>query len=198
MHKQRKLILVASAIGIISTFLPWFTISAGAFTYSVSQSRNGFHNVGIVYFILMVAIALISLLGEHKEMLQKNLRLAVIGGGIFSLLFLTIYYNSAKDDMGAGFGFVNLSIGFGLILAFLTSIIITIIPFVLNQPGEGLGIDVLQLKSGVNSLQGSISNAANLISKKPNKMEELEKLITWRNEGKITVEEYKELKSKII
>ena len=46
MSKQRKFVLIASAIGIISMFLPWFSF----FGFRIS----GMHGVGILVFLCFV------------------------------------------------------------------------------------------------------------------------------------------------
>lgn len=206
MNKQRKLILIAAAIGIISTFLPWIKISAGAFGYNVSQSTNGFHGIGIFYFILLIAAAIIAGIGDQKLMLQKNMRLAVIGAGVLALICLIISYSDVSDATSAnGFGVVDASIGIGMILSFLAAIAVAVIPFVIKQAGESLGSDFAQLKDNLKAVQDNISSAAAAAKSKnvspasdQNRMSELEKLIAWRNEGKITEAEYQDLKAKII
>lgn len=202
MTKQRKLILLATIIGVISTFLPWITVSAGAFGYSVSRSQNGFHGIGILYFILLIAVAVIAAVGDQKEMLQKNMRLMAIGGGALSLVCLLIAFSNAKDETSGSFGVANASIGFGLMLAFLSALAVTAVPIVIKKADESLATDFDQLKSSLKSMQGNISanieNVRQTPAKKQVRMDELEKLITWREEGKISQEEYEDLKSKII
>ena len=53
MHRQRKLLLIAAAVGFISVFLPWVRMDVGGFLQGmgVDTSVNGFRSVGI--WILM-------------------------------------------------------------------------------------------------------------------------------------------------
>ena len=194
MNKQRKLILAAAGIGVIATFLPWFSISARAFGYSASNGRNGFHEAGIFYFIFLVVVGIIAVLGDQSKTLEKNMRLAVIGSGIMALISLLVAYSQAQDHTDAGFGMVSLNIGIGLMLAFITSIGVIAIPFVIKNSGESLSGDLANLKGNFNSPQGKTPAAA----PEQSRMSELEKLIEWKREGKITDEEYENLKSKII
>lgn len=202
MNKQRKLILLATTIGVISTFMPWITVSAGAFGYSVSRSQNGFHGIGIFYFILLIAVAAVAVAGDQKEMLQKNMRIMAIGGGALSLVCLLIAFSNAKEETSGSFGMANASIGFGLILAFLSALSVTAVPVFIKKAEENLAADFNQLKSSLKSMQGNISANIETVrqapAKKQGRMEELEKLIIWREEGKISQEEYEDLKSKII
>lgn len=194
--------LIAAVVGMISTFLPWITVSAGAFGYNVSRSQNGFHGIGILYFILLIAVAAIAVIGEQQEMLQKNRRLMAIGGSVLSLICLLIAFSNAKEETSGSFGMASASIGFGLILAFLSALSLTAVPIVIKNAGESLAGDFDQLKSGLKSMQGNISANIDTVrptaAKKPGRMDELEKLITWREEGKISQAEYEDLKSKII
>lgn len=176
------------------------------FGYNVSQSTNGFHGIGIFYFMLLIAAAIIAGIGDLKLMVQKNIRLAVIGAGVLALICLIISYSDVSDATSAsGFGVVNASIGTGMILSFLSAIAVAIIPFVIKQAGESLGSDFAQLKDNLKSVQDNISSAAAAAKAKnasqaadQNRMSELEKLIAWQDESKITETEYQDLKAKII
>ena len=208
MNKQRKLILVAAAIGIISTFLPWISISADAFGLNINQSQNGFHGIGILYFLLLIAVAAIAALGEQKEKLQKNMRLAVIGAGVLAVICMLIGYGNIIDTSSNGMGMVEAGIGYGFILSFLSALAIIAIPFIIKDPAESLAGDIANLKSTVKTMQGSVINATSpkypsdeairTAPAVPDRMEELEKLIDLRNAGKITTEEYEELKVKLL
>jgi len=198
MNRQRKMLLAAAVAGIVGTFLPWISISVGAFGISASQSRNGFHGLGIFFFLLMVASAIVAAMGDKQEMLDKKMRLIVIGAGVVAFLSLIITYSSIRDDVGGGYGMASSSMGIGLILSFLASIGVAIVPILIKKPGESLSDDLSMLGSSLKSMQTDMKLPNVGISKKPDRMQELEKLIQWRNEGKITSEEYEDLKSKII
>jgi hypothetical protein len=209
MNKQRKLILIAAAIGIISTFLPWFTISAGAFGYNIKQSQNGFHGIGILYFLLLIAVGTIAVVGEQKERLQKNMRLAVIGAGALAVICMLIGYGNIADTSSNGMGMVEAGVGYGFVLSFLAALVVTAIPFIIKDPEESLTSDIANFKSTVRSMQNTVitatapkypSNADQPIKTSapvPDRMEELEKLIELRNSGKISAAEYEELKAKL-
>lgn len=198
MNKQRKLILLAAMIGIISTFLPWVSVSAGAFGYSISRSQNGFHGVGILYFILMIGVALIGFMGTKTDMVSKNIRLGVMGGAALALICLLIAYGNAKDQAGGGYGLVNAAVGIGFILSFLAATALILIPLFIKQPGESLAGDLEQLKTTFNSIKTQIPTSPKPADLGSDKISELSKLIKWREEGKISEGEYETLKSKII
>lgn len=199
MNKQRKFILAASVLGIVAVFLPWISVSAGAFGYSVSESRNGFHGMGVLYFLLMVVVLVLAVTGEQSNTLEKNKRLGVLGTGLFALICLLITYSNAQDDVRGGMGFASSSVGIGMILAALSAVAVIIIPILIKKPGESLNGDLMQLKTGMKSMQGNISiPSVKKTDLSKSKMDELERLIQWRNEGRISQEEYEVLKSKII
>ena len=63
LHKQRKYILVLAAIGAISVFLPWFTISAEGLGVRISDSESGFHGTGILVFFAFIGTGIVALAG---------------------------------------------------------------------------------------------------------------------------------------
>jgi len=62
MNKQRKFVLIAAAVGIISMFLPWISF----FGFSI----NGMHGSGIVVFLCFAVSGIISLLGDQTKNLE--------------------------------------------------------------------------------------------------------------------------------
>lgn len=202
MNKQRKFLIGAALVGIVSIFLPWITVSAGAFGFSMSESRNGFRGLGIFYFFLLLGVLAICWMGDQVSMLKKNQRLYVMGIGILGLLCLFLVYNGASDSTRGSYGMANAKIGFGLILSFLATLVIIALPILIKEGGESLAGDLSNFKESLKSFQGQVTSTV-AASSKPAKTEsntvaELEKLINWRHEGKISQEEYEELKSKII
>ena len=191
MNNQRKFVLIAEAAGIISVFFPW--VYAGILSFR--ESVNGFHGTGILYFIAMVTIIIITATGNQHTTLQKKERLLVIGIGLVSLVFLLFWFNNIMDAEKIGFGTV--SIGFGFIVAVIATLGVVLIPFVIKNSGEGIISDWAALKDSLNSFQGNMKKNT-ISSEKDAKLDELEKLINWRNEGKISEEEYQDLKSKIV
>jgi hypothetical protein len=58
MNKQRKFVLIAAGVGIISMFLPWVSVSVLGF----SQTVNGMHDKGILVFLCFSASVIIAYL----------------------------------------------------------------------------------------------------------------------------------------
>jgi len=107
------IILVISAILLISVFLPWWTVSAFGF----SASSNGFHSGGVLTFIMsLVGIGL-----SFIEIPNAKYRVFAIGGaGILALLGVII----AMTDLGGGAG-----MGFGMIIALIASAALIVVGF---------------------------------------------------------------------
>lgn len=193
MVKQRKFLLIVAGIGVISTFLPWFQVSAGGFGIYASKSLNGFREAGIFYFLLMLAMGTIAYLGNREETLPKNMRLAVLGTGAGALISLVIALSQIKGMVDTGYGMVDLGIGFGFYLSVLVSIATIVVPLVLKGATEGIGDDWKNLVNKAQTLQQNVSARP----EHKNKMSELEQLMAWRQEDKITDQEFQELKSKL-
>ena len=68
MNKQRKFILIAAAVGVVSMFLPWVSISLFGYT----QSVNGMHDIGILVFLCFLAAAAVAYLGDQTQNLERN------------------------------------------------------------------------------------------------------------------------------
>src|SRR5437867_2423094 len=187
MSKQRKFIMIAAAAGIISVFLPWITIGV----FGVSQSTNGFHSYGIVVFLAFVAAGIISFMGDQTKTLDQTMWMAALATGTIALLFAIIFFT----DLNGGFGIVKA--GFGLWIAIVAAAAVIASAWLFKNPGDSLqrGFESLKKSIPVNS---NHTNTNSNNSSNSSKMIELEKLIDMRNEGKISEEEYQQLKSKLL
>jgi len=195
LHKQRKLVLIAAAVGLIAVFLPWITVSAGMFGQSISQSTNGFHGIGILAFLAFAGAGIIAFLGNQATSLDKGNWFAALGCGAVALLAVLIFIFNSSGSMGS-FGFADAGFGFGLWIAILAAAAVVVAAWLLKSPGDSL-------QSGFESLKKNIPGAVastpttNTTTAGTDKMAQLEKLIALKTEGKITEEEYQDLKSKI-
>ena len=64
MSTQKIALLVVSALGIASSFLPWVTVSLMGFSKSVSGMDGG---DGVLSLILFAVIILLVLVGTYKK-----------------------------------------------------------------------------------------------------------------------------------
>jgi hypothetical protein len=214
MNNQRKFLLIAAAVGIIAAFLPWVSVSAGMFGMSMgSVSVNGFHGVGILYCLAIVAAGIVAALGDQKALLDKNMRLVAILGGAVSIIALVIWFIDLKSSSAeGGMGVVSASVGYGFYLSAVAALAVTFIPFYIKGADDSFAGDLAKLKSSVQSIQTNIATPSTATNTSapvtpaapvappaaPDRMAELEKLIAWRAEGKITEEEFEDLKKKIL
>jgi hypothetical protein len=112
--KPNWLLLILSVLLFIMIFLPWRSYSATYFGYHIGASANGFHNGGILTFIM-------SLIGIALSFLEiptpKYKSYAIMGVGALALIGVFIGFT----DLGGGVG-----MGAGMILALIISILIIV------------------------------------------------------------------------
>jgi hypothetical protein len=183
MSKQRKFLLITALAGIVSIFLPWHT--AGGFLEGLNV--NGFHGIGVLVFFLFAAVGVLAIIGDQAKALDKTLWLITLAAGAIALLCVITRLSGGSDAFGI------LSPGIGLWLALGVSIGIIAFAWLYKNPG-----DTLQ-----NAFDGLKKNMASTStpSRPPStgsKVDELEKLIELKNQGKITEDEYQTMKSKLL
>lgn len=122
MEKNRLFIIISAAVAILSSFLPWASLNAGAFG---SYSWNGLRGDG--WFVIMFAVVAIVLacLNDVKSSLPKGFAIGVIVAGALSTI-VTLIDVFSVNKYAADFNGYGVSIGFGLILALIASIAIVV------------------------------------------------------------------------
>jgi len=183
MSKQRKFILIAAAIGVISIFLPWITIGV----FGVSNSINGFRSYGIVVFLAFAVAIVINILGDQTKTLDQTMWMVALAAGVVAVLFTILFYT----DLNGGYGVVDP--GFGLWLALIAAAGVLGSAWLYKNPSDNL-------KSGFDSIKKSMPASTNhpTTTSNTSKVSELEKLIELRSQGKISEEEYQQMKSKLL
>ena len=122
MEKNRLFIIISAAVAILSSFLPWASLNAGAFG---SYSVNGLNGDGWFILILAVVALVLACLNDVKSSLPKGLAIGVIvSGAIATVVALIDVFGVNKYT--ANFNGYGVSIGFGLILALIASIAIVV------------------------------------------------------------------------
>lgn len=141
MSKQRKAILIAAAVGVVSMFLPWVSISIAGF----GASANGMHGSGILVFLCFVAAGVLAYMGDQTTNLaQTAWMIALIAGGIAALIMVINFFDASTSGL--------LSIGFyGALLA---SIALVVCAFLFRSAGQSL-------QSGFDSLKGDLTQKMN-------------------------------------
>lgn len=150
MSKQRKFVLISSAVGFVSMFLPWVSISILGY----SQSVNGMHDKGIVVFICFVAAGLIAWLGDQTKNLDSTMWTVTLLAGAVALLLTVWFYSQATSSiMGSSI------VGFGVYISAIASIGILAFAYRFKLPADNL-------KDGFNSMkktiEGKIGNSGNV------------------------------------
>ncbi len=199
MHKQRRLLLTAVIVGIIATAFPWASQASGMFGFTTSTRLSAFmFSTGHWYFANILAAGVIAVWRDRTKELDRKMRRASFIVSVLAFVSLLLFY----FDMRAA----DFEVTIGLLLAFAAPIMISYIALTFKSPTYNLSDDMDQLGDMVGTVLkgeylGTIKDKVGDMlgkEKKPDRMEELEKLIAWRNEGKITSEEYEELKSKLL
>jgi len=139
MSKQRKFVLIAALVGVVATFLPWWSFSTFGYAYSI----NGFHGLGILAFLCFVAAGVMAYMDDQTTNLNKTKWMAtLIAGGIATLIIL--YYM-------VGSGSVMSTLGLGIYLSALAALGIVLSAFLFRSPTD-------DIKGGFDSLRNDISN----------------------------------------
>ncbi len=132
------MILIAAAIGVICTFLPWISV----FGYSVS----GMHGWGVFVFLCFLVAGAIAFMGDQTTNLNRtNWMAIIIVGGIASLIMVINFLQSLDALSLLGIGF------YGALIASLAIVGLTFV----NRSAT----DTLQ--SGFDSLKGEMNRRMN-------------------------------------
>lgn len=136
MSTQRKMILIAAAVGVIAMFLPWVSAFLG--------SINGMHGGGILAFICFLAAGFLSFTGDQSTNLNRmNWMLTLIAGGI-ALLITVINF----------FDLPSVVRGYGVYIAMAASIGILAFAWMHKSASDSL-------QGGFDTLKNSFNNNAN-------------------------------------
>lgn len=122
MEKNRLFIIISAAVAILSSFLPWASLNAGAFG---SYSWNGLRGDGWFVIIFAVVAIVLACLNDVKSSLPKGFAIGVIVAGALSTI-VTLIYVFGVNKYAVDFNGYGVSIGFGLILALIASIAIVV------------------------------------------------------------------------
>ena len=158
MSKQRKFVLISSAVGFVSMFLPWVSVSMFGYT----QSANGMHKEGVVVFLCFVVAGIIAYIDDQKKNLDKTMWTVTLLAGVIALLFVIWYYSEITSSiMGSAF------VGFGLYIAAIAAIGIILSAYLLRSPTDNL-------KEGFDSLKDGLKNK---FTSPPESTSKIEKIV---------------------
>ena len=141
MGKQRKFVLIAAAIGIISMFLPWVRISLFGF----SQTVNGLHGIGVLVFLCFAVAGIIAYLGDQTKNLDKTMWLiTLVCGTLATLIIIWNIIDASRSIMGS-------FLSFGVYLAGLAALGVTLSAFLLRSPTDTIKDSFESLKKDINN-----------------------------------------------
>lgn len=139
------MVLIAAAVGVISMFLPWFSISLPLYG---TESISGMHDWGILVLICFLTAGALAFLGDQSTNLNRSNWMAVlIASGIAALITLIKVINPP----------VLFSAGFGLFIALAAAIGIAAFTF-MNRSAED------NLQNGFDSLKDTFNSKINTAS----------------------------------
>jgi hypothetical protein len=124
MSKQRKFVLIAAAIGVISMFLPWFSISVFGYT----SSANGMHGDGILVFICFVVAGILAFMGDQTKNLDRSFWMGVLIAGGIAALIMIIEFLRVLDALSY--------LSFGFYLALLASLAVVAAAYMFRSPAD--------------------------------------------------------------
>lgn len=137
MSQQRKMILIAAAVGVVAMFLPWVSVSIPLLG---SSSANGMHNSGILVFLAFASAGIIAFMGDQTQNLNRtNWMLALIAGAIAVIVTAINFF----DIPGA-------ARGYGLYIALAASIAIVAFAYMHRSAGDSFQSGFDTLKSNFN------------------------------------------------
>ncbi|MEZ7638227.1 lantibiotic ABC transporter permease [Streptococcus parasanguinis] len=121
-YGKKSFIIISAAVAILSSFLPWASLNAGAFG---SYSWNGLRGDGWFVIIFAVVAIVLACLNDVKSSLPKGFAIGVIVAGALSTI-VTLIDLFGVNKYAVDFNGYGVSIGFGLILALIASIAIVV------------------------------------------------------------------------
>jgi peptidoglycan/LPS O-acetylase OafA/YrhL len=150
MNKQRKFVLIAAAVGIISMFLPWISF----FGFSI----NGMHGSGILVFLCFVVSGIIALVGDQTKNLEKTMwGITLIAGALALLIILYFLIDSGNENpFGSVTGF-----SFGFYLSGIAAIGVLLSAYLFRSPADNLKDSFTSMKKDIESKINTPTNTTN-------------------------------------
>ena len=98
MSKQRKMMLIAAAVGVVCMFLPWVSF--------LGISINGMRDWGVLVFLCFVVAGVMAFVGDQtKNLPSTNWMIALIASAIAALVMVINFFNLTDSLGGLSFGF---------------------------------------------------------------------------------------------
>lgn len=144
LNKQRKFVLIAAAVGVISCFLPWYSISM----FGYSSSVSGMHSWGILAFLAFIGAGIVAFVGDQTKPMNQSFWLISLACGALSLLGVLIFFIQLSGATGSGGGY-----GFGIFTGAAAAITVLASAYMYRSPSDSI-------KGGFDSLKHDIEKKA--------------------------------------
>jgi hypothetical protein len=141
LSRGRQIAIVAAVLGILSTFLHWYSVSAGLGDYHFSASINGWHGWGFLALLGYLVAGVVVLLPFAHTSLRAMIPTlpptvtdarVVLGAGIAALLGTIIFMATEGGGIVSGDGF-SAGPSFGAYIGLLCAIAIAVGGFLMQQ-----------------------------------------------------------------
>ncbi len=133
LHKQRKFIMAAALIGLISMFLPWVSF--------MGYSTNGLHGSGFLILFAFIGAGVLAYLGDQKSHLSKTAWLATLACGAFVVLFWVINFFDAVNAISL--------MGIGYWLCVIAGGALVAVTYMFRDPNQNLKESLNEMKKTV-------------------------------------------------
>ena len=144
MNKQRKFVLIAAAVGFISCFLPWYSISVFGFSSSIS----GMHSWGFMAFLAFIGAGVVAFLGDQTKPMAQTFWFIALACGALAVLGVLLFFIAISGSAGYGGGY-----GFGLFIGAAAAIAVLACTYLYRNPTDSI-------KGGFDSLKHDIEDKA--------------------------------------
>jgi hypothetical protein len=141
LSRGRQIAIVAAVLGLLSSFLHWYTVSAGLDQYHFSASINGWHGWGFLALLSYVVAGVVVLLPFAHTSLRALIPTlpptvteprVVLGAGLAAALSTIIFMATEGGGSVSGPGF-SAGPSFGAYIGLLCAIAIAVGGYLMQQ-----------------------------------------------------------------
>ncbi len=147
-NKQRLYTLIASAVGVVSSFMPWAKVSLMGFSQSAAGVSTFWGWILLAAYAVAGVLAFMGDRSQAMDKMKRALTLVIGAGGVVLSVIYMIYLFSEN----------LVSPAFGLYLSLLSGLALVAIYFVVKGDGS---IDVKNIEKPtdlINTLKGNDSD----------------------------------------
>jgi hypothetical protein len=144
LHKQRKFVMIAAAIGILGTFLNWYKWEGIAGFGGGGGIKGTSFGAGVITLIALGAAGVFAYLGDQKSFLSKNSWLITLGASSLAAVLCVI-----KLISGPGGSFALGNTGLGLYMSTAGAIGTLAAAFIYKNPNDDLKESLNEMKKQV-------------------------------------------------